>query len=149
MRESGRTGDGCTHRGYHTVAMTTSGHWIQAIQDACSEQDPASSNQLITSLHYRLSAALVEAMGRNGGPNFHSWAVWGSRRAGVTIRQEDLDDAIANATKAGGFVGGAVGAGAGLLVRRWLPRMPNSVATGLGAAIGALSGGWTASRIAI
>jgi hypothetical protein len=78
--------------------MTTSKRWIKAIEDACAEPDSARSNQSITRLHYLLSEVLTVRLGREGGPNFHSWAVWGSRKAGVTIRQEDLDSAINNAT---------------------------------------------------
>jgi len=82
-----------------TIAVTTSARWIDAIEAACSEPDPAVSNRRITRLHYLLSEELAGALGREGGPNFHSWAVWGSRKAGVTIRQEDIDDAIHNATR--------------------------------------------------
>ena len=49
--------------------------------------DPASSNRQITKLHYLLSGALADALGRGGGPNFHTWAVWGSRKAGVIIER--------------------------------------------------------------
>ena len=66
--------------------MITSERWISAIEDACKEPDRARCNQRITMLHYRLSAALADALVREGGPNFHTWAVWGSRKAGVTIR---------------------------------------------------------------
>ena len=89
--------------------MTTSERWIKAIEDACAEPDLARSNQLITSVHYLLSEALADMLGRVGGPNFHSWAVWGSRKAGVTIRQEDLDSAIGNATVTAGVVGSLIG----------------------------------------
>jgi hypothetical protein len=129
--------------------MTTSGRWIQAIQDACAEQDPVRSNRRITNLHYRLSEALVDAMGRDGGPNFHSWAVWGSRKAGVTIRQEDLEGAIDNAMKTAGVVGGVVGAATGLFARRWLGSMPNYAATTLGIGLGTFTGGWTGRQIAV
>ena len=95
--------------------MTTSTRWIRVIEDACAEPDPARSNQLITRLHYLLSEALAEGLGREGGPNFHSWAVWGSRKAGVTIRQEDLDSAISNATVTAGVVGSVIGAATGVL----------------------------------
>jgi len=129
--------------------MTTSERWIGAIEDACAEPDPAFSNRLITRQHYLLSEALANALGRDGGPNFHSWAVWGSRKAGVTIRQEDLDSAIGNATATAGIVGSAVGAYAGLFARRWLRWAPDYVTTALGAGIGALTGGWTGKQLAI
>ncbi len=100
--------------------MTPSERWIAAIDDACAEPDPARSNRLITRLHYLLSEGLADALGRRGGPNFHSWAVWGSQKAGVTIRQEDLDSAIGNAAVTAGVVGSAVGAATGVFARRWL-----------------------------
>ncbi len=75
----------------HTEGVTTSERWAREIESACAEPSLARSNQFITSLHCQLSEALADRMGREGGPNFHTWAVWGSRKAGVTIRQEDLD----------------------------------------------------------
>ncbi|WP_263355930.1 hypothetical protein [Acidicapsa ligni] len=92
-----------------TNDMTTSERWIKAIEEACAEPDMSYSNQLITRLHYLLSEALADRLGRAGGPNFHSWAVWGSRKAGATIRQEDLESAITNATLTAGAVGSVVG----------------------------------------
>jgi hypothetical protein len=47
--------------------------------------------------------------GTDAGANFHTWAVWGSRKAGVTIRQEDLGEALRNATVVAGIVGLIVG----------------------------------------
>ncbi|MEP7367315.1 MAG: hypothetical protein ABI972_28990 [Acidobacteriota bacterium] len=129
--------------------MTTSERWTVVIEDACAEPDPAHSNRLITRLHYLLSEALADALGREGGPNFHSWAVWGSRKAGVTIRQEDLDGAIQNATVAAGVVGSVVGAAAGVFAGRWLGWPSDYFAIPLGAGIGALTGGWTGKLIAI
>jgi hypothetical protein len=129
--------------------MTTSERWIGAIRDACSEPDPTRSNQLITRVHYRLSEALAAALGREGGPNFHSWAVWGSKKAGFTIRQEDLDSAIRNATVTAGVVGSAVGAATGVRAGRWLGWAPDYYAGALGAAIGTLSGGWAGRQLAI
>jgi hypothetical protein len=129
--------------------MTTSERWIQEIQDACADQDPARSNRLITSLHYRFSEALVKQLGRDAGPNFHSWAVWGSRKAGVTIRQEDLGDAINNATKTGAVVGAVLGLATGLFARRRLGWIPNYIAAALGAGIGGPAGGWSGKQIAI
>src|SRR5450755_704885 len=104
----------------YTDAMTTSERWIGAIEDACNEPDSARSNRRITRLHYLLSEALANELGRESGPNFHSWAVWGSRKAGVTIRQEDLDSAIGNATVTAGLVGSVAGALTGAFARRWL-----------------------------
>ena len=129
--------------------MTTSERWIAAIDDACAEPDPILSNLRITRLHYLLSEALADALGRRVGPNFHSWAVWGSRKAGATIRQEDLESAIGNATKTAGVVGGAVGAATGFFAQRWFPFVPTLAATAFGAALGALAGGWLGRQIAI
>jgi hypothetical protein len=105
--------------------MTTSGRWIKAVEDACAEPDLARSNQLITRLDYLLSEALADGLGREGGPNFHSWAVWDSRKAGVTIRQEDLDSAIRNATVTAGVVGSLIGGATGVCAGRWLPLGPD------------------------
>jgi hypothetical protein len=129
--------------------MTTSERWIGAIRDACSEPDPTRSNQLITRLHYRLSEGLAAVLGRDGGPNFHSWAVWGSKKAGFTIRQEDLDSAIGDATATAGVVGSAVGAAVGVLAGRWLRWAPDYFTGALGAAIGTLLGGWAGKQLAI
>jgi hypothetical protein len=129
--------------------MTTSERWIRSIDEACAEPDLAHSNRLITALHYRLSEALAHALGRDGGPNFHSWAVWGSRKAGVTIRQEDLDSAIANATSTAGILGAAIGAATGVFAGRRLRWSPDSLTAAIGAGIGAITGSWTGSQIAI
>jgi hypothetical protein len=122
---------------------------MNAIEDACAEPDFARSNQLITQLHYLLSEALADSLGREGGPNFHSWAVWGSHKAGVTIRQEDLDDAIHNATVTAGITGCLVGAATGILAGRRIGWMPDFLNAAAGAGIGALTGGWAGRRIAV
>ena len=129
--------------------MTTSERWIAAIAAACADPDPACCNRRITRLHYLLSEALADKLGRDAGPNFHSWAVWGSRKAGVTIRQEDLDSAIGNATATAGIVGSAVGAATGSLARRGFRWAQEPLATAFGAGVGALAGGWTGKQIAI
>jgi hypothetical protein len=129
--------------------MTTSERWFAAIDAACAETDPARSNRSITRLHYQLSEALADQMGRDGGPNFHSWAVWGSRKAGVTIRQEDLDTAIANATKTAGFVGSVIGAATGVLAGTLLNLRPDYLTAAIGAGIGTLTGGWAGRELAI
>ncbi len=129
--------------------MTTSEQWIRAIEDACAEPDRARSNRLITRLHYLLSEALADQLGREGGPNFHSWAVWGSRKAGVTIRQEDLDSAIGNATLTAGVVGSVIGAATGVLTGHWLGWMSDYVTAVIGAGIGTLTGGWAGRQLAV
>jgi hypothetical protein len=129
--------------------MTTSERWIKEIENACAEPGPARSNELITRLHYSLSEALVDRLGRDGGPNFHSWAVWGSRKAGGTIRQEDLDSAIRNAHITAAIVGGLVGAATGVITGRSIGWTKSSATATIGACIGAISGAWTGEQIAI
>jgi len=129
--------------------MPTSDRWIASIRDACAEPDPVRSNQLITTLHYLLSEALADSLGREGGPNFHSWAVWGSRKAGVTIRQEDLDSAIANATITSGLVGSVIGTAAGFFAGHSLGFSPAYFTAAIGAAIGILTSGFAGRALAI
>jgi hypothetical protein len=109
----------------------------------------ARSNLLITNLHYALSEALVDRLGRDGGPNFHSWAVWGSLKAGETIRQEDLDSAIRNATITAGIVGSLVGVVIGVFLGRWLHWNQSYLTGAIGAGVGVLTGSWTGRQIAI
>jgi len=132
-----------------TASERTSEKWTKAIAEVCAEPDLARSNRLITRLHYRLSEALADHLGREGGPNFHSWAVWGSRKAGETIRQEDLDSAIRNATVTAGVVGCVVGAVTGVVAGSWLHWSPDLLMAAIGATIGSLTGGWTGRWIAI
>lgn len=134
---------------HDTDSMTTLARWTSAINDACAEPDPVRSNQLITRVHYLLSEALVARLGREAGPNFHSWAVWGSRKAGVTIRQEDLESAIGNATITAGVVGCVVGAVTGVLAGHFLRWSTDYRTAAIGAAIGILTGGWTGRQLAI
>ena len=133
----------------NTSGVTYSGQLIRKIDEACGEPDPSCSNRLITQLHYSLSEALAGAIGREAGPNFHSWAVWGSQKAGATIRQEDLDASIKNATTTAAIVGGAVGVITGVLAQRLIRSIRVSSAAGLGAVIGAMVGGWTGKQLAI
>lgn len=131
------------------VGTMTCERWSTAIDEACAEPDPVRSNQLITSLHYRLSEALADTLGREGGPNFHTWAVWGSRKAGATIRQEDLDSAMTNATVTAGIVGAVVGIVAGIVSGHWLGWRPDSLTGMMGAVVGAAVGAWTGRQLAI
>src|SRR5689334_4479038 len=84
-------------------------HWEREIAAAVGESDAALSNRKITLVHYRLSKILQAVTGADAGANFHTWAVWGSRKAGVTIRQEDLGKALRDATVVSGAVGFVVG----------------------------------------
>lgn len=129
--------------------MTTTERWGRAIEEACAEPEFARSNRLITRLHYLLSEALADGLGRAGGPNFHSWAVWGSRKAGVTIRQEDLDGAVGCATVTMGVVGSMIGAAMGVIAGNWLGGGAGSLAVMLGAGLGALVAGWAGWEIAV
>ena len=86
-----------------------SSNLLEIIEESVNETSPAVSNQKVTAAHFVLSEALQELTGREAGPNFHSWAVWGSKKAGVTIRQEDLDSALKDATNVSGIVGFIVG----------------------------------------
>jgi hypothetical protein len=88
----------------------------QEIYKALEEPDPILANLQITRCHYRLSQDLQQILGQEAGANFHSWAVWGSRKAGVTIRQEDLDQAQRDGTIVGSIVGGLVGLLCGLFL---------------------------------
>jgi hypothetical protein len=129
--------------------VTSSERWVGEIENACAEQDWVRSNHLITKLHYQLSEALADKLGRAVGPNFHSWAVWGSRKAGVTIRQEDLDSAISNATATAGIVGSVIGATVGIFAGRRLGWSPDSLTATIGASVGLIAGGYSGKQIAI
>ena len=91
----------------------TRADWDTMIAEAVGTSDPLLSNMQITRTHYLLSQALRDAVGPVAGANFHSWAVWGSRKAGVTIRQEDKDQASRDATIVAGIVGAVVGVAVG------------------------------------
>lgn len=121
-------------------APTSAATLQQEIETALREPDAVVANLLITRCHYLLSQALQAALGPDAGANFHSWAVWGSRKAGVTIRQEDLDDAQRDGTIVGGFVGSLVGIGSGWLLGwtpGWLPAGA-LLGAGCGIAVGRL-----------
>ncbi len=66
------------------------GWWDEGIDAAVREPDPVLRNLRITLAHQELSLALREVTGEAAAANFHTWAVWGSKKAGRTIRQEDL-----------------------------------------------------------
>jgi hypothetical protein len=55
-------------------------------------EDPALRNALITQCYHEISKAFVAATGP--GANWCSFATWASKQAGVTIRSEDLREAI-------------------------------------------------------
>ena len=109
----------------------------QQIDEALSLGDPTQCNRAITQAHYALSQVLQEVIGADAGANFHSWAVWGSKKAGFTIRQEDLDTALVDATRAGGISGAMTGLAVARQLggRFWYP-----VGFLTGAVAGAVSG---------
>ena len=61
----------------------SAGFWLEAIREARAERSAVLANLKITRLHEVLSRALARVLAPAGGPNFHTWAVWGSRKAGV------------------------------------------------------------------
>ncbi|WP_184302187.1 hypothetical protein [Aporhodopirellula rubra] len=123
-------------------------NWSHEIDDAIQTSDPRLSNFKITRLHWLLSNALSEELGHDVGANFHSWAVWGSRKAGVTIRQADRDQASRDATIVAGIVGGLVGVVVGWAVARTSTiSLPTSIMTWV--TIGTITGGicgWLLAR---
>jgi hypothetical protein len=114
------------------------------ITAANAETDPILCNLRITLAHRELSTLLQTVTGADAGANFHSWAVWGSKKAGVTVRQEDLEGALRDAGKVAGLVGAVVGlACAALLTRALLPGAGGALWLGLllgGAGLGAACG---------
>jgi hypothetical protein len=127
----------------------SSGFWQEAIREARAERSAVLANLKITRLHEVLSRALARVLSPAGGPNFHTWAVWGSRKAGVTIRQEDLDSAIRDAIHVAGIVGGAVGGAAGVIARDWIGVGPAALGAAVGGATGSLCGGLAGRAIAV
>ena len=65
--------------------------------------DPELCNLRITLAHEDMLLALRRVTGADCGANFHTWAVWGSKTAGRTIRQEDVPF-LPQATWAAGMV---------------------------------------------
>ncbi len=120
-----------------TDAPRTAAEWDALILDAVETPDPALSNFKVTRIHHLLALALRDAVGAEAGSNFHHWAVWGSRKAGVTIRQEDRDQASRDATVVAGVVGGLVGVAVG-----WL------LASAAGWPLLASVAGWTLAGVA-
>jgi len=121
--------------------------WYALISDAITTSDPFLSNFKITRIHHLLSQALLDAVGPEAGANFHSWAVWGSRKAGVTIRQEDKDQASRDATIVAGIVGALVGVAVGWGMASWMNwSLVGSLAAWI--SIGLVTGGYCGYRLA-
>lgn len=122
---------------YPTIASSS---LQQEIRAALQEPDPVLANLKITRCHYLLAQALRRVLGEGAGANFHSWAVWGSRKAGVTIRQEDVDQAQRDGSVVGSTVGALVGLGCGWALGWppvWLP-LAALIGAGCGLATGRL-----------
>lgn len=107
-------------------------YWNREITDAVTDPDPVRSNRKITRCHRRLGQALTVVTGRTAGPNFHTWAVWGSAKAGETIRGEGFGAAVRPVIAAGGVIGVCFG----LVAAIWLGWIAFAVGITLGAAIG-------------
>ncbi len=127
--------------------------WQREIDTIISLSDPVLCNLRVTLAHYQLSLALQSVTGPNAGANFHTWAVWGSKKAGQTIRQEDTRT-LRRLTKlfgggcglgvvaaglmtpslvsigAGLFVGSLLGVGPAVILRRSLNRTGNEILAG-------------------
>jgi len=88
--------------------------WQAQIDAAVADSDPVICNLRITLAHQELSLALERLTGPGSGANFHTWAVWGSKTAGRTIRREDLS----LSPQAGALLGPLIGAGAALAMIR-------------------------------
>jgi hypothetical protein len=65
-------------------------YWEQRIDAAVGAGEPAACNRCVTVAHQELALALHAITGPGSGANFHTWAVWGSKKAGTTIRREDV-----------------------------------------------------------
>ena len=108
---------------------------METIDDALATADPVLCNLKITLAHRELSIGLHERLGPESGANFHTWAVWGSKKAGRTIRREDIPVLPVAATAAGG----AVGAGAGAVAAVGSNRRARPALVAGAAAAGALA----------
>ena len=110
-------------------------YWAREIPEVLALPDPCLCNLRITLAHYQLSLALRAVIGVGAGANFHTWAVWGSKKAGETIRREDARPVRRAADAAGGGLGlgtAALGAAAALA---GLPLLAG-LSIGLGCAVG-------------
>jgi hypothetical protein len=125
----------------------TADEWNALINEAVGTTDPLLSNFRITRVHYLLSQSLRSAIGPSAGANFHSWAVWGSRKAGITIRQEDKDQASRDATLVAGIVGALVGLGAGWCCS-WLTGWSLAASIFAWVAIGIVTGAYCGKLLA-
>lgn len=84
-----------------------------ALAAIATTPDDVDANRLITRAHHELGTLLGAALGRDPGPNFHTWAVWGSREAGRTIGRQDVKGLTAIVAAVGALLGAALGWWAG------------------------------------
>jgi hypothetical protein len=119
------------------------GVWWQAYIDAAvADSDPVICNLRITLAHQELSLALGQIIGPGSGANFHTWAVWGSKTAGRTIRREDLP----RRPQDGEMLGALLAAGAAVgLVRGKVSRVVALPVLAVATAGAVVS--WAASRL--
>jgi hypothetical protein len=97
------------------VARWSDGSWWDAQIDAVVQlaaEDPRLCNLRVTLAHHELACALRRLTGDDSGASFHTWAVWGSKKAGSTIRQEDVRWLRPAAAGLGGLAGGGATAAA-------------------------------------
>lgn len=106
--------------------------WAKEIARVIALPNPTLCNLHITFAHYRLSLALHAVTGANSGANFHTWAVWGSKKAGVTIRQEDTR----RVRRTINLVGGGCGLGVAASGFGGLALLNPALGLGLGCLIG-------------
>lgn len=104
--------------------------WEAQIHAAVFGGDAVIRNLKITLAHEELSLALHHITGGASGANFHTWAVWGSKKAGQTIRQEELPVL----KSAGWALATALGASVASSRRPARRRVLSSVAAGSAAA---------------
>ena len=102
--------------------------WQAQIDAAVSGGDLVIRNLKITLAHQELSLALRHITGPASGANFHTWAVWGSKKAGHTIRREELPILKSVAWA----IGGMLGASTSVAISRGRPgrRVASSIAVG-------------------
>jgi len=118
------------------------GWWREQIEGACDGRNPVLSNLRITLAHQQLSLALVHVTGAGCGANFHTWAVWGSKKAGQTIRKED----VPFLPRAGLGLGALTAAGVAAVLSGGGPRRRAATSAAAGASTGAALS-WTADRV--
>ncbi|HEY0630889.1 MAG TPA: hypothetical protein VGC98_02450 [Thermoleophilaceae bacterium] len=116
-------------------------YWERRIDAAIAAAEPGECNRCVTVAHQELALALHSVTGPGSGANFHTWAVWGSKKAGTTIRQEDVPWFRPVAAGAGALL-----AAAGSASLRCPPDRRRRRA-GAGGAVGASAAHWYAGSL--